>query len=77
MEQVATAVAVPVAGDRGTKRGFSPAGPDADSKRPAVEHGVHKAYEKTAGGLTRPIIIAALAKSPSTLSVESMAPEAL
>ena len=61
MEQVATAVAVPVADDRGTKRGFSPAGLDADSKRPAV---VHDAYKETAdGGLTRPIIIAALAKA--------------
>ena len=61
MEQAATAVAVPVADDRGTKRGFSPAGLDADSKRPAV---VHDAYKETADkGLTRPIIIAALAKA--------------
>ena len=45
MEQAATAVAVPVADDRGTKRGFSPAGLDADSKRPAV---VHDAYKETA-----------------------------
>ena len=60
MEQAATAVAVPVADDRGTKRGFSPAGLDADSKRPAV---VHEAYLETARGLTRPIIVAALAKA--------------
>ena len=61
MEQATTAVAVLVADDRGTKRGFSPARLDADSKRPAV---LHDAYKETADkGLTRPIIIAALAKA--------------